>query len=724
MEAIDMTYLWQSHLSGTSGDLDPIYHQKPRTEILPYIDWTPRKVLDVGCGGGATGRLLMDRYPGCEAYGIELNAEAATFARQTYRHVSNIDIESAFSAAEVPFSEIDTVLLLDVLEHLYNPWKVLEDLHKYLPPDCRVIASIPNAFNIQLLEELASGEWRYDKWGLLDITHIRFFTEAGMRELFEQTGFGITRTGNIPHPESMLPSPIQFGEGILETTHAIVKAVDEQTREELLSIQKIIVATCEQSSTQSSLDRRRSHISPPAQLAPGLGRSYLNLIRRCILGLIYDDPGMAFNSNGTSPFSPDVRERGLDWPSVAHSMIGNKRMLNLQTLAEHVLRRRIPGDLIETGVWRGGACIMMRAVLKAYGITDRKIWVADSFEGLPPPDPTHYPADAGDTHFTFKALAVSLEQVQQNFERYGLLDEQIMFLKGWFRDTLPTAPIGRLALMRLDGDMYESTMDALSNLFPKLAPGGFVIIDDYGYIDSCRQAVHDYRNANGITDPIYDIDGTGVFWQNLKPNRFSIGVPAAEQLEFEHGAQPIPDAPRPAPLAQQPSATPAQAQAQAAGDVADRTDTPVSPSPEAASPEHEEHTRRVTEAANLCGTGDLAAAADILIELVNANTQVWEAYNDLGAIAIRQGDVETAEQLLRRGIELEPVPGKATLSLAVLQAVDDRPEEALETLSPLLRHDPDHFEALDLIRQLLGKLGPLSPVAWARLRTDLRGKTN
>lgn len=276
--------------------------------------------------------------------------------------------------------------------------------------------------------------------------------------------------------------------------------------------------------------------------------------------------------------------------------------------------------------------------------------------------------------------------------------------------------------MRLDGDMYESTMDALSNLFPKLAPGGFVIIDDYGYIDSCRQAVHDYRNANGITDPIYDIDGTGVFWQNLKPNRFSIGVPAAEQLEFEHGAQPIPDAPRPAPLAQQPSATPAQAQA--AGDVADRTDTPVSPSPEAASPEHEEHTRRVTEAANLCATGDLAAAADILIELVNANTQVWEAYNDLGAIAIRQGDVETAEQLLRRGIELEPVPGKATLSLAVLQAVDDRPEEALETLSPLLRHDPDHFEALDLIRQLLGKLGPLSPVAWARLRTDLRGKTN
>jgi len=201
-----MPYLWKSHLAGVSGDLDPIYHQKARSEILPYIDWEPRRILDIGCGGGATGRLLQEHFPNCELYGIELHSDAATFASKTYRHIAIGNIESAdFSTKGIPLAEIDTVLLLDVLEHLYNPWLVLEKLRHQLPPHCRIVASIPNAFNVQLLEELASGQWKYDRWGLLDITHIRFFTEPEMRELFEQTGFAVIRIGNIPHPESMLP---------------------------------------------------------------------------------------------------------------------------------------------------------------------------------------------------------------------------------------------------------------------------------------------------------------------------------------------------------------------------------------------------------------------------------------------------------------------------------------------------------------------------------------
>jgi O-methyltransferase len=87
-----------------------------------------------------------------------------------------------------------------------------------------------------------------------------------------------------------------------------------------------------------------------------------------------------------------------------------------------------------------------------------------------------------------RELAVSLEQVKANFDRYGLLDDQVRFLKGWFRDTLPVAPIERLAVLRLDGDMYESPMDTLVNLYPKLSEGGYVIVDDYGAIPACRQA--------------------------------------------------------------------------------------------------------------------------------------------------------------------------------------------------------------------------------------------
>jgi hypothetical protein len=194
-------------------------------------------------------------------------------------------------------------------------------------------------------------------------------------------------------------------------------------------------------------------------------------------------------------------------------MIGLKRLDNLEFCIEQVITNGVPGDFIETGVWRGGATIFMRAVLKAYGVTDRCVWVADSFEGLPPPDARKYPPDAGDRLHEATALAVSLEQVKANFDRYGLLDDQVRFLKGWFRDTLPAAPIERLAVLRLDGDMYQSSMDALVNLYPKVSQGGYVIVDDYGAIPACRQAVNDYRAANGITEEIRDIDWTGIFWQ-------------------------------------------------------------------------------------------------------------------------------------------------------------------------------------------------------------------
>ncbi len=207
------------------------------------------------------------------------------------------------------------------------------------------------------------------------------------------------------------------------------------------------------------------------------------------------------------------REQGHNWPSYADTMIGLWRLDSLQECIESVLADKVPGDLIETGVWRGGACIFMRGVLRAHGIDDRRVYVADSFQGLPAPDSEKYPHDAGDIHHFHRFLAVSEEQVRRNFERYGLLDDQVVFLKGWFKDTLPKAVITTLSILRLDGDMYESTMDALTALYPKLSRGGYCIIDDY-ILPNCRKAVDDYRGRQGIKAPIIDIDKTACYWRS------------------------------------------------------------------------------------------------------------------------------------------------------------------------------------------------------------------
>ena len=239
---------------------------------------------------------------------------------------------------------------------------------------------------------------------------------------------------------------------------------------------------------------------------------YLDLMKRVLMNSIYRDPNIA---EGPTEFDEETRATGSDWPRDAHTMIGLKRLENIQTCAEQVIRDGIPGDFIETGVWRGGACIFMRAILKAHNVTDRFVWVADSFEGLPSPNVEKFPEDDAAWLSTVDYLAVPIETVQANFSAYGLLDDQVKFLKGWFRDTLPSAPVERLALLRLDGDMYESTTDALVNLYPKLSPGGYCIIDDYGAFYSCKKAVHDYREAHEIHEPVQEIDWGGVYWQKL-----------------------------------------------------------------------------------------------------------------------------------------------------------------------------------------------------------------
>jgi O-methyltransferase len=229
-----------------------------------------------------------------------------------------------------------------------------------------------------------------------------------------------------------------------------------------------------------------------------LRRLIVQILARRSLILVYD-----------SGFSGEKRECGMDWPGIAYTMVGLRRLDNLRDAIDTIERENIPGDLLEAGAWRGGASIFMRACLKLHGST-RRLWVADSFQGLPPPSRVEdAPYDLSGVQY----LAVSLDDVKRNFERFEMLDDQVQFLQGWFSDTLPKAPIGRLALLRLDGDLYQSTMDVLNALYHKVSPGGFLIVDDYHSWEPCRQAITAFRAAHGITAPIHDIDWTGVYWR-------------------------------------------------------------------------------------------------------------------------------------------------------------------------------------------------------------------
>ena len=184
----------------------------------------------------------------------------------------------------------------------------------------------------------------------------------------------------------------------------------------------------------------------------------------------------------------------LPWNALEH----------LHLAISDTISRNVEGDFIETGAWKGGACILAKSI---YNELDpkRKVYVADSFEGLPAPDLQNYPQDSGDTHYLDPMLSVSLEQVKENFNKFNLLDENVIFVKGWFKDTMPNLDIDKISILRLDGDMYESTIQVLESLYDKLSVGGYCIIDDY-YHSRCEKAVLDFRSSRGIDSPILKVD--------------------------------------------------------------------------------------------------------------------------------------------------------------------------------------------------------------------------
>jgi O-methyltransferase len=254
---------------------------------------------------------------------------------------------------------------------------------------------------------------------------------------------------------------------------------------------------------------------------------YLDLLERAVLHTLYSPPDRGAEPDfSRSAFTEALDEAGLqvkpltdaetraqgrDWPQYAQTMIGVRRVRNLRRCVQTAINEGIDGDLIEAGCWRGGAAILMRGIVKA-NASDKLVYAADSFQGVPPPDVEHYPADQGDLNYTAEQLAIPLEEVRDNFRRYGLLDDGVRFVEGWFKDTLPGLSDRTWSVIRLDGDLYESTMDGLENLYPRLAVGGFLIIDDFGW-ENCRKAVEDFRARYGISEPIERIDWVGAYWR-------------------------------------------------------------------------------------------------------------------------------------------------------------------------------------------------------------------
>jgi len=213
-------------LSTETGVQDMEYGDTARTNIRGLFGHQPRRVLDIGCASGAVGAGLKQSIPGIWVWGCELNEKQARVAATQLDRVTTV-ARPEWSAEDIALvKSLDTVLLLDVLEHMYNPWAELEFLATHLPSDAQVIVSLPNIGHISILQGLAHGAFPYSAIGILDVTHVRFFTLASMHAMFDQTGFRIEREGVLSNTPSPPPEsyPASFTAGKL--TLAVENALE------------------------------------------------------------------------------------------------------------------------------------------------------------------------------------------------------------------------------------------------------------------------------------------------------------------------------------------------------------------------------------------------------------------------------------------------------------------------------------------------------------------
>jgi O-methyltransferase len=277
------------------------------------------------------------------------------------------------------------------------------------------------------------------------------------------------------------------------------------------------------SQTSARLADARAHLAAaraPRAAGPGpdaeaLRRAYLELLKLALcdlsgssttsVGAMADGTVLSRELRGEDR---RVRAAGMDWPLHGLTMVGLGRLDDLQACVESVVADGVEGDLVEAGSWRGGASILMRATLDTLGDA-RTLWVADSFQGFPDGEA---PDDGSLDLRTFAFLAVGLDEVRESFARLGCADG-VRFVPGFFEDTLPALASRRWAIVRLDADSHDATLQALRCLYPGLAVGGHLIVDDYGSFEGCRRAVDAFRAEHGIDEPLEKVDSTCVRWR-------------------------------------------------------------------------------------------------------------------------------------------------------------------------------------------------------------------
>jgi O-methyltransferase len=303
----------------------------------------------------------------------------------------------------------------------------------------------------------------------------------------------------------------------------------------------------------STREIRAAGVRPQVE---ALRAAYLEVLKLCLCDLAGEGTASVDSTKDGRLYLRELkgeqlqlRATGRDWPLRALTMVGLDRLDDLQGCVEAVVAEGVDGDLVEAGSWRGGASILMRATLDSLGADERTVWVADSFEGFPVADAPEL--REGDEMHGLEFLSVPVEQVRGYFARFGC-ENGVRFVPGFFQDTMPELRGRRWSVVRLDGDTYEATWVTLEALYPGLSAGGHLIVDDYGALEVCRQAVDDFRREHGIAEPLEEVDWTCVRWRKeTDATTTAAGAPEAkprhevERSTSARGVRPRADAPIP-----------------------------------------------------------------------------------------------------------------------------------------------------------------------------------
>lgn len=188
------------------------------------------------------------------------------------------------------------------------------------------------------------------------------------------------------------------------------------------------------------------------------------------------------------------------------SKVGLRRLRSLRRLTQELNRRGIEGDIVECGTCEGGSGALLAQTARE-GHVQRRTWLLDSFEGMPPAGESD-PKEAMEWTGLTKG---SISRVRDVLRRVRVPEEDVTIVPGWFSDTLPKLPAQRIALLHIDADWYDSVTEVLDSLFDRVVPGGYVVLDDYGYWEGCSRAWHDFETRRGLSLKLTHVDSAGVY---------------------------------------------------------------------------------------------------------------------------------------------------------------------------------------------------------------------